>query len=69
MEIKEQKILRLTIDYNNESKQGMLGVMDYLEERFGNYKIVRAGPKMIKHYEFDSKISQLVAEVICGEED
>jgi len=65
MEIKEQNILRLRIEYDNTTKKGILDVMDYLDARFGkyNYKITRSGPKSLGDCRADMDVGQLVADV------
>lgn len=60
---KEETITRLTVEYDNSTKDGIIEVMDYLENRFGKYfyKITKTGPK-ITGGRTDINAGELVAE-------
>lgn len=62
MEIKEQHILRLTIEYPRGDRDAAFG---YLDKRFGeyNYRITRSGPKMIETAVAHPTLSQMIVEV------
>ena len=66
MHVKEKKILRLTIEYDN-TKEGdeRDEVADFLDARFGryNYRIMRSGPKSLGEGRADMSIGEMVVEV------
>lgn len=61
MEIKEQHVIRLTIEH---SRGGRDEVSEYLDKRFGEYgyRVTRSGPKLIDVAECDPKLSQIIVE-------